>query len=136
MPQHEFSMHTQMIKKVFVLNANTVATSSKDLTVVVWNMHSGERQHTLTGHTDSVLDLLQHDNLLLGCTNDGTVQIWNLDTGQRIRLLEGSDGECMSKMALNQDVTLLATAISDGTMDFWDIASVYALRPQLPNTPY
>jgi F-box and WD-40 domain protein CDC4 len=103
--------HTQRVLKVLILNPDTVITSSRDLTVVVWNIQTAERQHVLMGHAEAARDLIHYQNLLFAGGDDGAVRVWDLDTGHCVHVLEGRDNRPVGRLSLNQDATLLATAI-------------------------
>jgi WD40 repeat protein len=120
--QRTFSGHSERVVKVLAADSNTVISSSQDLTVIVWNAQSGERRHVLTGHGGASRDFAQHGNLLFAGGDNGTVQVWNMDDGHRVHVLESYENKPIGRLALNQDASLLATAISGGGMDIWDVA--------------
>lgn len=58
-------------------------TGSDDMSIIIWNMEKGNRYMVgkLTGHTDSVLDLLvlQETGVLISCSSDKSVIAWKYE---------------------------------------------------------
>ncbi|KAF2682867.1 WD40 repeat-like protein [Lentithecium fluviatile CBS 122367] len=124
--QRTFSGYSESICKVLTTGPDTVISSSRDLTVIVWaieNVHPAERRQVLRGHSGAARDLVQHDDLLFAGGEDGAVQMWNLTNGRHMHVLEGDQDKMVALIALNQDASLLATAVMGGGMGIWDIAS-------------
>ena len=55
-----------------------LASASYDMTVRIWDPHSGQAVHTLTGHTGGVgaLAVAQDGSWLASASTDRTVRIW------------------------------------------------------------
>lgn len=62
-------------------DGSSLASSSADRTIVVWDVLQGSKQHTLTGHTDAVLDVAfeKEGERLASASADGLVIVWHLD---------------------------------------------------------
>jgi WD40 repeat protein len=75
--------HTGYINSLVALRNGHMASSSKDMSIKVWNYDNLEYGAallaTLRGHSDSVTSLLLLANgNLASCSKDQTVKIWNL----------------------------------------------------------
>ena len=98
-----------------------LATASDDGTVRIWDPHTGQARHTLTGHTGAVraLAVAPDGTWLASAGDDGTVRIWDPHTGQARHTLTGHT-DAVRALAVAPDGTWLASASNDGTVRIWD----------------
>ncbi len=76
--------HGDWVKTVAVTpNGKQIISGSKDNTIKVWNLETGEEQFTLTGHTGSVnaVAVTPDGKLVISGSSDGNLKVWNLATG-------------------------------------------------------
>ena len=71
-------------------------TTSDDRTAIVWDLRTGERRYTLTGHTNSVNAVaLGHDQdkipIAVTTSNDETAIVWDLAIGRSRHTLPLTD---------------------------------------------
>lgn len=112
--------HEDSVCKVIQLKDGRIATCSKDATIKVWSIHSGECIITFTGHTDPVWSLTQlEDGRLASGSEDKTIKIWNLATEECEFTLTGHREEvnCVIEMP---DGRLLSSSIDKSIM-IWDL---------------
>ena len=80
--------HTGEVTGVaFNKEGSTVASASKDGTVRLWSVASGQpRVEPLTGHTGWVYAVAfsPEGSLLASANQDGTVQLWDLDSARLV----------------------------------------------------
>ena len=98
-------------------NGNLVS-GSKDKTLKVWDLNSGECLQTLTGHSRNVkcLVLLYNGHVASG-SYDKTIKIWNIEKGQCIKTLQGHSGLVLIlEVLVNDD---LLSCSSDKTIKVW-----------------
>ena len=85
-----FRGHRDMVTTLaFSPDSKTLASTSFYGTILLWDVETGQRRHSLYAHTDSVLALaFSPDNQLLasgGYWNtdaENTIRLWNVHTGQ------------------------------------------------------
>ena len=99
-----------------------LASAGDDGTVRIWDPHTGQARHTLTGHTGAVraLAVAPDGTWLASAGDDGTVRIWDPHTGQARHTLTGHTG-AVRALAVAPDGTWLASAGDDGTVRIWDV---------------
>src|ERR1700710_1102794 len=68
-----------------------LATSSRDKTIKLWDVKTGELKQTLTGHTLDVycVTFSRDGKLLVSASGDKSIRIWDLQSLKVIRTLEG-----------------------------------------------
>ncbi|KAG7274129.1 hypothetical protein CRUP_011464 [Coryphaenoides rupestris] len=66
----------------------TVITAVSNFLLKVWNSHTGQLLHVLSGHDDEVFVLEAHPfdpRVMLSAGHDGNIYIWDLSRGAKIR---------------------------------------------------
>ncbi len=111
-------------------NGNTIASGSRDRTIKLWNLTTGELLTTLTGHSSPVLsvDFSPDGQTLASASNmefqDGTIKLWDVSTG-KLRQTLGSSLVSLrtSCVAFSPDGQTLATGHSDAAIRLWHHSS-------------
>ncbi len=100
-----------------------LASGSKDATVKVWNLASGELLATLKGHTQpvSALAFTPDSKTLVTASYDASIKMWDIQTGQLAGSLLGHDSQ-INSLAMRPDGKILASAGQDG-IGIWDLKS-------------
>ncbi len=115
--------HTNSINSIAISSDNkTVVTGSSDGTAKIWNINSGELQHTLTGHTyriNSVAISADSTKVVTG-SDDRTAKTWNMRTGQCLQTLTGRTS-WIDSVATSADSTKVVTGSGDRTAKIWDM---------------
>ena len=130
--------HTRAVYGVaFAPDGRTLATSSADRTVRLWDVSDRDRPRQLgqplTGHTDTVNDLtFAPDGRTLATTGtDATVRLWDVSDRDRPRQLgqplTGHTGTVYD-VAFAPDGRTLATASDDQAVIWWDVSDRGRLR--------
>ena len=100
------------------------AAGGKDKTVRIWEIKTGRKVRTLTGHTGWVTSLAfsPDSRLLASASLSGHVKLWDNETGLEERTLAGHS-ESVNAVAFSPDGKTLATASGDSTVKLWDVAT-------------
>lgn len=114
--RYRLTGHQGIIRALaFSSDSTTLASSSDDQTVRVWDLRSGEVEFTLVGHSYWI-DQVQFSpdgTTLASCHLDRTVHLWNLQS-QRHHILRGHDHP-PHVLAYSPDGELLATSSANTT---------------------
>ena len=112
----------------------TLASSSKDDAIRLWDVASGQLKGTFEGHMDDTEDWITSvayspdGTTLAGGGSDGTIMLWDVGSGQLKTTLEGRVDHVYSgrvySVAFSPDGTILASGSYDGTILLWDMLNV------------
>jgi WD40 repeat protein/DNA-binding SARP family transcriptional activator len=103
-----------------------LAIASADVTaeqVNVWDVHSGQKTLTLTGHEDEVLDVAfsKDGKSIATSSRDGTIKVWDALNGlELVRLVQGVP---VFALDFSPDNKLIAAGGYDGITKVWDVGS-------------
>lgn len=99
-----------------------LASADADNMIYLWEMDSGQRLQTLTGHTDWVRSIAfsPDGTLLASASDDNTVRLWDLAEGKVQAVLE-AHSKSVNSVAFSPDGTLLASGSDDHTIHLWDV---------------
>lgn len=112
---------------VLDINRNLACSGSMDSTVRVWNISTGQCQHTLTGHTSLVGLLGLSPSYLVSAAADSTLRVWNPDTGELHHTLAAHNGA----ITCFQHDEFKVLSGSDGILKMWDIRDGTEVRDLL-----
>ena len=85
-----------------------LASSSRDGTVVVWNVNTRRKEMTISGHSDSIeCCKWSGENLIYTASRDRTIRVWSPEgpTGKLVRTLIGH-AHRINALSLNSDYVL------------------------------
>ena len=108
----ELKAHTKHITSLsfepFHLNphCDRLASSSKDRSVIIWNLAAGKVEATLYGHSDSVECVKWGGNsLIYTCSRDRTIKVWGYDESRTYKLVRTLTGHAhrINNLALSTD---------------------------------
>ncbi|HET9220883.1 MAG TPA: hypothetical protein VFO07_00180, partial [Roseiflexaceae bacterium] len=116
---------------VFSQDGQLVANCGLDHSVRVWSTASGDRLHTLQGHTDRLYTLAfsaDGQRLASSCC-DSTVRVWDLTSDQLLLSLH-EHATSITALAFSTDGTMLAGG-GDRVIYLWHTASGQVIRTLL-----
>jgi len=119
--------HTDTIRCVKAVASDRAVSSSRDFTIRVWNIITGECQAILEGHTGTVRTLAYNKNILVSASYDSTARIWSLENQEPINqecihVLRGHKGQIYSAVC---DEKKVVTAGLGGEVMVWEIMTGY-----------
>lgn len=110
--------HTAQVTAVTLDAADTrIASASRDETVRLWDLETGESLHELRGHEGDVMCVsFSHDGQrLLTGSNDRSCRVWNVETGELEQTIEGHEKPVYTAIWLPGD-EVIATGSADGRL--------------------
>lgn len=113
----------------FAPDGRSVVSSSKDKVLKLWDVTSGEKLRTFSGHTDWVTGVAfsPDGQKIMSCSDDKTVRLWEVATGKRIRSLSGRD-EIVNSVAFAPDGKLAVFGGNDKALTLWDVQTGKEVR--------
>ena len=114
--------HTSRITKiVFSSDSATLASTSEDRTIRLWDVAARTHRHTLIGHNSHIYSVaFSPDGATLASGGEnGRIRFWNVTTGQYRVTLEGHSSSVRS-VVFSPDGKTLASASSDRTIRLWN----------------
>ncbi|PRP85110.1 hypothetical protein PROFUN_07181 [Planoprotostelium fungivorum] len=107
--------HVEPVLCVAFIDADTLASGSRDRTIKVWNLHSGESR-TLKAHQGPVHCLKVQGKQLFSGGADKVIFTWNLEEARPEMLLKGHEGAVLS---IDVDGDLLVSGSTDRSIRVW-----------------
>jgi WD40 repeat protein/serine/threonine protein kinase len=104
-------------------------SGSYDKTVRLWDLKTGRRLLTLTGHTETVscVRFVPGTHRALSASGDRTLRLWDLDTGTcRMSFTGHTDG--VASVSVSRDGRWALSRGGDKTVRLWDVSSGRCVR--------
>ena len=106
----------------FSPDGQMLASESRD-DIILWDVDTGKRIRTLTGHMHVRSLSFSPDGQMLasgGRNGDYIIRLWDVGTGKRIRTFTGHTDMIMS-ISFSPDGQTLASGSHDSTVRLWDV---------------
>lgn len=107
----------------------SLASSSADATLKIWNLRTGALENTLTGHSKGLSDVSWSSNsqYLASASDDRSIRIWSIHSGRALRVLKGHTHFVLCSV-FNPAGNLVASGSFDESIKIWDIRTGECLK--------
>jgi WD40 repeat protein len=121
----------------FSPDGRSLASSSTNGTIILWDTTSGTRLKTLAGDTDLVLSVAfsPDGRSLASSSTNGTIILWDTANWTKLKTL-APHGKGVWSVSFSPDGRTLASGSDDRTVVLWDIASGAKLKTFTGHTDY
>jgi WD40 repeat protein len=127
--RNRLEAHRNRVTSVsFSPDGKTLASSSDDNTIKIWDIATGKEIRTLDGLHNGVNSIgFSPDGKTLASGNDNTIKIWDITTGKEIRTLDGYS-RWVGNGNFSPNGKILASGSSDNTITLWNVATGKEIR--------
>ncbi|MEE9296018.1 MAG: protein kinase [Phycisphaerae bacterium] len=114
---------------VFFPDGRTIATSSGENVIRIWDVASKTCTRVLEGHGNHVrrLAISPDGRTLLSASADGLVMLWDVSTGRRVGMLQGP-GQFINCVRFSPDGRHFAAVGNDLTVFLWETTPPHGRR--------
>jgi WD40 repeat protein len=102
------------------VSGDKIFSSSKDKTIRVWDLDTGEIKSVIHGHTAPIntIKLLPDGRWIVSASDDASLRIWDSQTGELLTLPQCMPFRILS-IDLSRDGKLIACCGADGRVHIW-----------------
>lgn len=119
--------HEEIVMCLRMLSKDRLISGSKDKTVRIWDLNSGECIKIFRGHTSSVRHIKVIENKIVTASHDKTLRVWDIDSTEVLYTMEGHEEYVMCIKVLKESNTVLSGS-HDTTIKTWDLATGKCIR--------
>jgi WD40 repeat protein len=123
--RQRFAGHTAAVWSVALSrDGKTALSTSRDLSIRLWDVTTGTEIRQFTGHRDGVLKAVfsPDERTILSSSEDRTLRLWDTATGQELRHYTGHSAAIVSA-EFSPDGRTILSAANDTTIRLWDVDS-------------
>lgn len=113
--EYTFEGHTKAITDVTFINDKLVATSSRDKTIIIWNIQTKEQILQLKGHQGYINGIASFGDRIASGDDKGNIIVWDKATGQILSEYE-SKQKGIYTLLFSPNGTELLTGRDDGSL--------------------
>jgi WD40 repeat protein len=118
---HSFTGHSHIVRSLAVSTDGKILVSgSRDKTIKIWHLETGELLHTLNGHKDGVyaVALSPNGQIIASGSADKTIKLWHIETGELLATFTGH-AHTVTALAFTASGELLVSGSLDKTIKIW-----------------
>jgi WD40 repeat protein len=118
---HSFTGHSHIVCSLAVsADGKILVSGSRDKTIKIWHLETGELLNTLNGHRDGVhaITLSPNGQMIASGSADKTIKLWHLETGELLATFTGHT-HTVTALAFTASGELLVSGSLDKTIKIW-----------------
>lgn len=102
---------------------------SRRNTIQIWNLETGAREKTLSGHSGAIwaLAVFPDNKRFVSASDDYTVNVWDIESGEILRTLRGHTGPVWA-VAVMPDGKHVLSGSADTNIKMWDAETGNVVR--------
>jgi len=115
--------HSQWAMSVaFSSDGNWLASGSRDRTIRLWDLSTGQTRHVLRGHDGAITRVAfsRDGRWLASSSEDKSIRLWDVAKGELIQVL-GSHANPAGDVAFSPDGTRVASVGNDRKIKIWNV---------------
>ena len=119
--QHSLIGHSHIVSSLALSEDGKILVSaSKDKTIKIWHLKTGELISTLKGHIDGVcaVALSKDEQIVASGSADKTIKLWHLKTGELLSTFTGHN-DAVTALAFTDKGNILVSGSLDKTVKIW-----------------
>ncbi|XP_060648321.1 superkiller complex protein 8 [Drosophila nasuta] len=124
--RHQLKGHALGVVSVAVSSdGQTIASSSLDSSMFLWDAKTGEKKHKLTfGPVDLwTVGFSPCNKYVISGLNDGKISMYSVETGKAEQVLDAQNGKYTLSIAYSPDGKYIANGAIDGIITIFDVVA-------------
>lgn len=118
------SGHTSLVTCVaYSPNGHYIVSGSNDMTLILWNAHTGEQIKVFEGHTVGVKCVAYSPDgqYIVSGADDNNLILWDVETGKPVKIFKGHKAH-VTCVAYSPDGNYIVSGAEDKNLILWDVA--------------
>jgi WD40 repeat protein len=120
-PLYTLSGHSHIVRSLAIsANGKLLVSGSRDQTIKIWQLETGELIRTLKGHRDEVctITLSPDEQIIASGSTDKTIKLWHLETGELLSTFTGHT-DTVTAVVFTASGEMLVSGSLDKTIKIW-----------------
>jgi WD40 repeat protein len=119
--QHSLIGHSHIVSSLALSkDRKFLVSASKDKTIKIWHLKTGELIRTLKGHKDALyaVALSKDEQIIASGSADNTIKLWHLETGELLSTFTGHK-DTVTALVFADKGNVLVSGSLDKTVKIW-----------------